>query len=77
MGCFWFAEALFGATEGVVTTKVGYSGGTISEPNYYQINDHIETVEIFFNIEKTTYEVGFKNFFKMFFISTFFFYRNF
>jgi peptide-methionine (S)-S-oxide reductase len=58
MGCFWFAEALFGATQGVITTKVGYSGGTSSEPNYYAISDHIETVEMTFDTQQTTYEVS-------------------
>lgn len=34
MGCFWGAESLFGGTYGVLRTKVGYSGGTTSEPVY-------------------------------------------
>lgn len=34
MGCFWGADALFGATNGVLRTKVGYSGGTKANPDY-------------------------------------------
>lgn len=33
-GCFWGADALFGATKGVIRTKVGYSGGTTANPTY-------------------------------------------
>lgn len=34
MGCFWGADALFGAAKGVIRTKVGYSGGTTVNPTY-------------------------------------------
>lgn len=34
MGCFWGADALFGATKGVLRTRVGYTGGTTENPNY-------------------------------------------
>lgn len=34
MGCFWGADCLFGATTGVLRTKVGYSGGTKVNPQY-------------------------------------------
>lgn len=34
MGCFWGADALFGATKGVIRTKVGYAGGTTTSPTY-------------------------------------------
>lgn len=34
MGCFWGADALFGATKGVLRTTVGYSGGTTENPTY-------------------------------------------
>lgn len=28
MGCFWAPDSLFGSTSGVVTTRVGYAGGS-------------------------------------------------
>ena len=31
---FWFPEAQFGCANGVVATKVGYTGGTKSFPTY-------------------------------------------
>lgn len=34
MGCFWACDALFGATPGVLRTRVGYSGGSTAEPTY-------------------------------------------
>lgn len=34
MGCFWGADALFGATKGVLRTSVGYTGGTTENPTY-------------------------------------------
>ncbi|GBP40088.1 hypothetical protein EVAR_33663_1 [Eumeta japonica] len=34
MGCFWSNDSLFGATPGVVRTRVGYAGGTSKNPHY-------------------------------------------
>ena len=34
MGCFWGAERIFWQTPGVVTTAVGYQGGTTPNPTY-------------------------------------------
>lgn len=34
MGCFWGADSLFGATNGVLRTKVGYAGGSTPNPVY-------------------------------------------
>lgn len=28
MGCFWAPDSLFGSTPGIITTRVGYAGGT-------------------------------------------------
>lgn len=46
LGCFWGPEASFGAVEGVVRTRVGYAGGTKSNPSYHALGDHTETVQI-------------------------------
>ena len=34
MGCFWGAEKLFWQTPGVVTTAVGYAGGSTPNPTH-------------------------------------------
>jgi peptide-methionine (S)-S-oxide reductase len=49
MGCFWSPDAQLGILEGVVRTRVGYAGGTTENPNYYQIGNHIEVVQIDFD----------------------------
>ncbi|WP_192820532.1 peptide-methionine (S)-S-oxide reductase MsrA [Rufibacter sp. LB8] len=51
MGYFWTPEAIFGATEGVIRTRVGYAGGQSSDPTYRNMGDHIETVQLDFNPE--------------------------
>ncbi|KRG00229.1 uncharacterized protein Dwil_GK10595, isoform B [Drosophila willistoni] len=42
MGCFWGAESLYGATQGVLRTTVGYAGGSADLPT----GDHTEVLEI-------------------------------
>lgn len=49
MGCFWGSEAVLGAMEGVVRTRVGYTGGSTENPTYRTLADHIETVQVNFD----------------------------
>lgn len=46
LGCFWGPDSEFGAMEGVIRTRVGYSGGSYENPTYHDIGDHIETLQI-------------------------------
>ncbi|GGK82724.1 peptide-methionine (S)-S-oxide reductase MsrA [Rufibacter glacialis] len=55
MGCFWGAEAYFGAVGGVVRTRVGFAGGTTENPTYRTLADHIEVVQLEFNPKEVTY----------------------
>lgn len=55
MGCFWGCDSLFGATKGVLRTRVGYGGGKSKDPTYKNILDHTEIIEIDYDPEKTTY----------------------
>ena len=49
-GCFWGAEKGFWRLPGVVTTAVGYAGGTLQQPNYEQVcsgrTGHSEVVRV-------------------------------
>jgi methionine-S-sulfoxide reductase len=56
LGCFWGPDAQFGRLDGVVRTRVGYSGGTLPEPTYHHLGDHTETVEIDYDPRVLTYE---------------------
>lgn len=59
-GCFWGAERRFWNLDGVVSTSVGYMGGTRPNPNYEQVctgtTNHAETVEVIYDPSKVSYE---------------------
>ncbi len=55
LGCFWGPDAAFGALPGVVRTRVGYAGGTDSDPTYRAIGDHTEVVQVDYDPRETTY----------------------
>ena len=42
--------------EGVIRTRVGYAGGQTSDPDYGNIGDHTETVQIDFDPQRISYE---------------------
>ena len=56
LGCFWGPDSLFGCTKGVVRTRVGYSGGTLKNPTYENIGDHIETIQLDYDPDQASYE---------------------
>lgn len=56
MECFWSPDALFGAQEGVVKTRVGYTGGEKDDPTYQDLGDHTETVLVEFDPAEISYE---------------------
>ncbi|WP_255248170.1 peptide-methionine (S)-S-oxide reductase MsrA [Terribacillus saccharophilus] len=56
MGCFWSPEANFGQLPGVLRTRVGFAGGTKSDPTYRQMGDHTETVEVTYDPDAISLE---------------------
>mgnify|MGYP001828242547 FL=1 len=60
LGCFWGAERRFWQTEGVVSTAVGYAGGTTPHPSYEEVctgeTGHAEVVLVVFDPSIVSYE---------------------
>ncbi len=59
-GCFWGIEAAFRKVDGVMSTKVGYTGGHTANPAYERIcgggTGHAEAVRVVFDPEEVAYE---------------------
>jgi peptide-methionine (S)-S-oxide reductase len=59
-GCFWGVEARFCELNGVISTRVGYSGGDTLDPDYKQVctgtTGHAEVIEVTFTSEQISFE---------------------
>jgi peptide-methionine (S)-S-oxide reductase len=54
-GCFWGMQDLIRRFPGVVSTRVGYSGGDVPNATYRHHGTHAEAIEIIFEPEKTSF----------------------
>ncbi|MQG06724.1 MAG: peptide-methionine (S)-S-oxide reductase MsrA [SAR202 cluster bacterium] len=59
-GCFWGVEEVFRTTNGIIDTKVGYSGGHKINPTYEEVctgnTDHAEVVKVEYDESVITYD---------------------
>jgi peptide-methionine (S)-S-oxide reductase len=54
-GCFWGMQELIRRQPGVLSTRVGYSGGDVPNATYRNHGTHAEAIEIVFDPARTSY----------------------
>ena len=64
-GCFWGMEELFRRQPGVVSTRVGYSGGDTPNATYRHHGTHAESIEVLYDTDKTDYRALLEFFFQV------------
>jgi peptide-methionine (S)-S-oxide reductase len=64
-GCFWGMEDLIRKLPGIVSTRVGYTGGSVKNATYRNHEGHAEAIEINFDPAKTNFRDLLEFFFQM------------
>ena len=68
-GCFWGVQDEFSHVEGVVSTTVGYAGGTMDNPTYKDVcsdrTGHAEVVLVEYDPAKVSYDELLKKFWEI------------
>ena len=64
-GCFWPAQELLRRRDGVISTRVGYTGGENDNPTDDNHPGHAEAVEVIFDPGRTSYRDILEFFFQM------------
>lgn len=58
-GCFWCIQPVFDKRKGVVSTSVGYTGGTKEDPTYEEVSagrtGHAEAIEVVYDPTQVSY----------------------
>ncbi|WP_410596401.1 peptide-methionine (S)-S-oxide reductase MsrA [Amycolatopsis sp. lyj-23] len=54
-GCFWGLQELFRRQPGVISTRVGYSGGDVPNATYRNHGTHAEAIEVVYDPAQTTF----------------------
>ena len=64
-GCFWGMQDLIRRYDGVVSTRVGYSGGDVPNATYRNHGDHAEAIEIVFDTDTISFRELLEFFFQI------------
>jgi len=64
-GCFWGMQDLIRRMPGVLSTRVGYSGGDVRNATYRNHGTHAEAIEIIFDPAKLSYQKLLEFFFQI------------
>jgi peptide-methionine (S)-S-oxide reductase len=64
-GCFWGMQDLLRKRPGIISTRVGYSGGEVANATYRHHGNHAEAVEIVFDPSVTSYREILEFFFQI------------
>ena len=64
-GCFWGVQDLFRRYDGVLATRVGYTGGNTPNATYRNHGTHAEAVEIIFDPARISYRQILEFFFQI------------
>ena len=63
--CFWGVQNLVRRQRGVISTRVGYSGGEVPNATYRNHGNHAEAIEIVFNPAQTSFRALLEFFFQI------------
>jgi len=64
-GCFWGMQDLIRKRPGIISTRVGYTGGEVANATYRNHGNHAEGIEIMFDNEVTSYRQILEFFFQI------------
>src|SRR4051794_41305791 len=64
-GCFWGVQDLIRKQPGVISTRVGYSGGEVSNATYRNHGNHAEALEVVFDPAVTSFRQLLEFFFQI------------
>jgi peptide-methionine (S)-S-oxide reductase len=64
-GCFWGMQDLIRKRDGVIATRVGYSGGDVPNATYRHHGTHAEAIEIVFDPERLSFRELLEFFFQV------------
>jgi len=64
-GCFWGVQELLRRYDGVLSTRVGYTGGNVPHATYRNHGSHAEAVEVIFDPARISYRQILEFFFQI------------